>query len=71
MKQLTTDGTAPMPPLSQPTVDTATLELLASWRTQDATDDPVDLRAAEQELADFKRAMNEGRAAAGEPLLYP
>lgn len=61
-----------MPPLAQPyTIDTATLELLASWRTQDATDNPEELRAAEQELADFKKAMNQRRAAAGEPLLYP
>jgi hypothetical protein len=52
-------------------VDTATLELLASWRRQDATDNPEDIRQAERELADFKRAMNEGRAIAGETPLYP
>ena len=52
-------------------LDTATLELLASWRLQDATEDPEEIRAAEQELAEFKRAMNENRASAGEPLLYP
>ena len=52
-------------------VDTATLELLARWRAQDATSDPEQLRAAEQELAAFKKALNESRAVDGEPALYP
>jgi hypothetical protein len=52
-------------------IDTASLKLLASWRLQDATDDPEEVRAAEQELAEFKKAMNDARAAAGEPPLYP
>lgn len=71
------------PTTSQPTVprtpgvsgngsiDTATLELLASWRVQDATTDPEQIRAAEKELADFKKAMNENRTLAGESLLFP
>jgi len=74
MKHQTTSGTEPMPPLPQPStpgsIDTATLELLASWRAQDATDNPDELRAAEQELAAFKKAMNENRENAGEPRLY-
>ena len=61
-----------MPPLPQSStpgsIDTATLELLASWRAQDATDNPEELRAAEQELAAFKKAMNENRDNAGEPV---
>ena len=52
-------------------IDIATLELLAAWRAHDATNDPEELRAAERELADFKRTMNENRAGAGELLLYP
>jgi hypothetical protein len=44
---------------------------LAAWRAQDATNNPEELRAAERELADFKRTMNENRAGAGELLLYP
>ena len=52
-------------------IDTATLELLANWRRQDATDDPEEIRAAERDLAEFKGAMNRGRTLAGEPLLYP
>jgi hypothetical protein len=52
-------------------VDTATLELLASWRRQDATENPETIRAAEQELIEFKRAMNESRTSTGERLLFP
>lgn len=65
---------APMPPVVRPpdrgSIDAATLELLATWRLQDATENPEEIRAAERELAEFKRAMNEGRAFAGERLLY-
>jgi len=52
-------------------VDTATLELMAQWRREDATDDPEKIRAAEQELAEFKRVMNENRTLTGEPPLFP
>jgi len=52
-------------------IDTATLDLFAKWRAEDATDDPEELRAAEQELAEFKRAMNENRAATGARLVFP
>ena len=60
----------PTPPIANGAVDTATLELLQGWRLQDATDDPQEIGAAEQELTEFKRAMNENRTLAGEPLLY-
>jgi hypothetical protein len=52
-------------------VDTATLELLASWKAQDATTDPEKIRAADEEVAEFKKAMNENRAATGARLLFP
>jgi hypothetical protein len=73
MKQQTTSAALPMPPLPHSTgpMDTATLELLANWQAQDATDNPDALRAAEQELSDFKKAMNENRANSGQPRLYP
>ena len=75
MKHLTTSETTPRQPAAHlsanGSVDTATLELLEAWRLQDATDDPEQLRAAEHELTEFKKAMNEGRTLAGEPLLYP
>jgi hypothetical protein len=75
MNRLTTSGTTPEPPGAHPSangsIDTATLDLLETWRLQDATDDPEQLRAAEQELTEFKKAMNENRTLLGEPLLYP
>jgi hypothetical protein len=74
MKQQTPERTA-TPPVAQPSnnrsVDTATLELLRSWRILDATDNTEELRAAEDEISAFKRAMNESRVVAGEPLVYP
>jgi hypothetical protein len=75
MKHQAIPETNPMPPLAQPSnnnpIDTATLELFAKWRAEDATDDPEELRAAEKELAEFKKAMNENRAHAGEPVSPP
>jgi len=75
MKHQITPEANPVPPLAEPSnnnpIDTATLELFAKWRAEDATDDPEELRKAEQELAEFKKAMNENRSQAGEPLLYP
>ena len=75
MNRQTTSRTKVTPPMGQPSandsVDIATIELLASWRRLDATDDPEEIRAAEQELAEFKRAMNDSRALAGEPIIYP
>jgi hypothetical protein len=70
MKQLSTIEPANAPP---PTgaIDTATLELLASWRAADATTDPEKLREADEDIAQFKKAMNENRAATGARLLFP
>jgi hypothetical protein len=59
------------PPPSTSFVDTATLELLAAWRAEDATSDPDKLREADEDVAEFKRAMNENRAATGARLLFP
>ena len=59
----------PPPPVAS--VGTATLELLASWKAQDATTDPEKIRAADQEVDEFMKAMNENRAATGERLLFP
>jgi hypothetical protein len=75
MTHLTTSETTPRQPdahtVASVSVDTATLELLEAWRRQDATDDVEQLRAAERELTEFKKAMNESRTLAGEPPLYP
>jgi hypothetical protein len=64
-------GGAPPPPVPTAPVDTATLELLASWKAQDATADPEELREADEEVAKFKRAMNENRVAVGARPLFP
>jgi len=53
------------------TVDTATLELLAAWKAEDVTTDPEKIGAANEEVAEFKKAMNENRAATGARLLFP
>lgn len=62
-----------IPPLPTPggAIDTATLKLLASWKAEDATTDPEQLREADEEVAEFKKAMNENRAATGARLLFP
>jgi len=52
-------------------IDTATLELLAAWKAEDATSDPEKLREADEEIAEFKKAMNESRAAVGARPLFP
>ena len=58
-------------PSSPQSVDTATLDLLSIWQQEDATADPAQLKAAEEELAVFMKAVNEARASSGEPLVYP
>jgi hypothetical protein len=59
------------PPVTMPTtngsLDAATLDLLERWRIEDATEDPEKIRAAEEELAEFTRALNENRTRSGEP----
>ena len=62
-----------MPPAPPPSgaIDTTTLELLAAWKAEDATIDPEKLREADAEIAEFKKAMNENRAATCARLLFP
>lgn len=38
---------------------------------EDYTDDPEEIRKAEEELAEFKRNMNANREATGERLVFP
>ena len=52
-------------------VDAATLDLLSLWQEEDATADPAQLRAAEEDLAAFMKNLNDARTASGEPLVYP
>ena len=66
---------APSPEPSAPpatrVLDTETMDLLKSWALEDATDDPEQLEAARKELDEFKKAMNDSRAASGEAVIYP
>jgi len=71
MKQPSTIQPASVPPPQIGAVDTATLELLAAWKAEDATTDPEKLRQADEEIAEFKKAMNENRAATGARLIFP
>ena len=52
-------------------IDEETIALLAQWEREDATNDPNKLREAQNELEEFKKAMNKNRAACGERILYP
>jgi hypothetical protein len=70
MNQKSTSECAPVQAAAG-AIDSATLELLAQWKAEDATKDPQAIRSAGRELAEFKRAMNESRSESGEPLLFP
>src|SRR5690349_19275073 len=62
------------PNVAKPAIDAenaAAIALLKSWRERDSTDDPNEIRQAEEDLAEFKRNMNSNRAATGERLVYP
>jgi hypothetical protein len=71
VKQPSTVEPASAPPPPVGSVDTATLELLAAWKAEDATSDPEKLRQADQEIDEFKKAMNANRAAVGARPLFP
>ena len=49
----------------------ASISLLRGWLRDEATDNPDEIRRAEEELAEFKRNMNANRAVTGERLVYP
>lgn len=56
---------------TKPKHETATMALMKSWLEEDATDDPDEIRQAEEELREFKRNMNLPRKETGARLLYP
>jgi hypothetical protein len=49
----------------------ASIALLQSWLEEDATDDPAEIRNAQQELDEFKRAINAERERVGARRVYP
>ncbi len=53
-------------PSASADVDTATLDLLASWREEDATESAEEVRLAEVEVAEFMKALNDNRSRTGE-----
>jgi len=55
----------------EPAKQTATMALIKTWLEEDATDDPEEIRAAEEDLREFKRNMNLPRKQTGARLLYP
>lgn len=62
-KRLLEEHLPPIPP------GAGTLALFAQWAAEDATDDPEEIAARNQEWEELKRGMNESRAEAGaEPL---
>jgi hypothetical protein len=63
------ESTAQDTPLPDPK-NAASIALLKSWIAQAPTD-PEEIRAAEEELREFQRNMNQPRKEAGARLLYP
>ena len=51
--------------------ETATMALMRSWLEEDATNDPAEQQAAQQELNEFKRRMNQPRKEVGARPHYP
>ena len=71
--ELSEDTTEPVKnttPLADPR-NAASIALLKSWLEEDATDDPEELRQAEEALKEFKRNMNKPRQETGARLIYP
>ena len=49
----------------------AAIAMLSRWIEEDATDDPEEIRKADEEVEELKRNMNANRAATGERLVFP
>src|SRR5260221_11852593 len=64
-------ATPAQPPTTIDAENAAAIALLNSYLETEATDDPEEIRKAEEELAEFKRNMNANRAATGERLVFP
>ena len=48
----------------------AAIAMLRQWVVEDATDDPEEIRKADEEVQELKRNMNANRAATGERLTF-
>lgn len=71
MKETSTGPVVTPGPPPMDAIDTATLDLLALWRHQDATNDPEEIETATKEIAEFKASMNQNRSATAENTLFP
>lgn len=61
----------PDAPHAQADENAAAIALLQSWLQEDATDDAEEIRKAQQELDEFKQAINTERDRAGARRIYP
>ena len=61
--------TAHLPPAYDE--NAASIALLQSWLAEDTTDDPEEMRKAQEELETFKQALNAERERAGARRIYP
>ncbi len=60
------------PAAAEPAIDAenaAAIALLNQWIAEDASDDPEEIRKADEEVADLRRNLNANRAATGERLV--
>lgn len=65
------DPSTPEAIAAEAEANAASIALLQSWLAEDATDDPEEIRKAQQELDAFKRAINAERDRAGARRVYP
>ena len=63
-----------LPLADHPAKDQATLDLLARWDAEDATNDPNEIASRRKEVDDFKKTINDNRSQAEGPnsrRIYP
>ena len=56
-------------PQPKPVADEATLDLLAQWDAEDATEDPAEIARRQREWEEFRKSMNQN-SISGRPV-YP
>ncbi len=73
-EKIVLDYLPPMPSDAQPppaidAENAAAIAMLNQWIAEDATDDPEEIRKADEEVAELRRNLNANRAATGERLV--
>lgn len=74
LDSLLEDSLPPVPSQAQfvPVIDaenSAAIAMFNQWIAEDATDDPEEIRKADEEVAELRRNLNANRAATGERLV--